>query len=322
MDNDNDLSLKKYEPILKMWEEKHRYFHTLDHLKNCFNLILNDKTLNKDERTFLLNVSIYHDCVYVPGANDNEEKSAQVFREYEKYNFDKDFINEVSDFIIATKYYDVNYKHPLFEKFKRIDCSILYEQSLEKLFEYDYQIFKEFQSFNFEKFKVERIKFLDSVCHLNNKLSILKERLSFWKPNVGVYAGSFNPLHIGHLNIIEKSEKLFDKVIIAKGKNPDKTNNQLLLNNGLIFSMYEIHTFDGLLTDFITNLEKTYNVTLIRGLRNGYDLDYEKNQLYFLKELKPDIKVVYIPCDKEFEHISSSSLRGLQKFSNIDKYIV
>ena len=56
------------------------------------------------------------------------------------------------------------------------------------------------------------------------------------------------------------------------------------------------------------------DVTVIRGLRNGHDLDYEANQLSFLKEIKPDIKVVYIPCDKKYEHISSSAIRSLEKF--------
>jgi len=52
---------------------------------------------------------------------------------------------------------------------------------------------------------------------------------------------------------------------------------------------------------------------LIRGLRNGYDLDYELNQYEFLKQMKSDLKVVFIPCDKEFGHISSSAIRALYK---------
>ena len=56
-------------------------------------------------------------------------------------------------------------------------------------------------------------------------------------------------------------------------------------------------------------------MTLIRGLRDVNDLLYESNQISFLKELMPDIKVIEIICDKEFSHISSTAIRNLQKFN-------
>jgi hypothetical protein len=54
-------------------------------------------------------------------------------------------------------------------------------------------------------------------------------------------------------------------------------------------------------------------VTIVRGLRNGADLDYEVNQLRVMKDQKPDIKMIFIPCDIRFEHISSSMIRAMEK---------
>lgn len=48
-------------------------------------------------------------------------------------------------------------------------------------------------------------------------------------------------------------------------------------------------------------------------MRNGADLDYEINQLRFMTDMKPDFKVVYLPCDKDYEHVSSTAIRQLLK---------
>lgn len=147
---------------------------------------------------------------------------------------------------------------------------------------------------------------------------------------IGVFCGSFNPMHVGHFNILQKTLEIFDEVIIAVGINPDKYSEidsqriELIRFrlNGL--KNVRVEQFTGFLTDFIETIEEKDNkVVLIRGLRNGADLDYEVNQYRFLKDLKPDIKVIFLPCDKEFEHISSSAIRNLEKIKpgSGDKYI-
>jgi len=127
---------------------------------------------------------------------------------------------------------------------------------------------------------------------------------------IGIYAGSFNPLHIGHVNIIQKASRLFDKLIIAQGINPEKNNEQWERDPRIT------HQYDGLLTDFINRIESEYGyeVTLVRGLRNSTDLKYEETQLAFLRDFKPDLQVIYIPCDTEFKHISSSAIRMLSHY--------
>lgn len=139
--------------------------------------------------------------------------------------------------------------------------------------------------------------------------------------NVGVYCGSFNPFHVGHLNILQKAEQIFDKVYICRGVNPDKDNKFVKMPSLKCYNF----VYNGLLTDFLNDLEEvnpTESFTLIRGLRSSADFESEKIQYRYLQSLKPDIKVVNIICDAEFEHISSSSIRMLQQYGKGEEYIV
>ena len=130
---------------------------------------------------------------------------------------------------------------------------------------------------------------------------------------VGLYCGSFNPFHKGHLNIYHKAQKLFDKVVACQGINPEKSSEvaKLFHVDGV-----ETQQYFGLTTDLIAEYEAWGNqVTLIRGLRNGYDYDYEMNQIEVMRDLHSvRLQVILIPCDREFTHISSSMIRALQKF--------
>ena len=149
---------------------------------------------------------------------------------------------------------------------------------------------------------------------------------------IALYPGSFDPFHIGHLNILEKSEKIFDKgnVIVAMGVNIEKQidDDGFGNDNDLIIIDKEwnakelkkkINREVIVYTNFLHELVEKYeaegfNVVIIRGLRNGADLDYEVNQKRYVDDFKKGINYVYITCDREFEHISSSAIRKLEKF--------
>jgi pantetheine-phosphate adenylyltransferase len=134
-----------------------------------------------------------------------------------------------------------------------------------------------------------------------------------------VYPGSFNPFHKGHYNILQKAERIFDKVIIARGVNPGKDKTTYELPEVLRYR--QIETYEGLLTEFINDLG--YDVTTIRGLRNGSDLQYELNQYRYLQELGgKNISVTAIFCDMEFEHISSTGIRQLEKYGKAGEYLM
>jgi pantetheine-phosphate adenylyltransferase len=168
-----------------------------------------------------------------------------------------------------------------------------------------------------DEFVVRRNEFLEK-----NAGTIYYEKAAITRRyNVGVYAGSFDPIHIGHQSIIEQAEKVFDKVIIAIGQNPEKEPSHSSAD--YFFPYHQMVHYQGTLTDTLIRLKTPFsNITLIRGLRNGYDLSYEMNQLKFMRDMDPNIKVVFIPCDPKYEHISSTAIRGLAKIGKADQYRV
>jgi len=137
---------------------------------------------------------------------------------------------------------------------------------------------------------------------------------------LGVYAGSFNPFHLGHADILFKARRVFDEVIIAVGKNTGKNDEIVEPVLGDKCNGCRVMRFSGLLTDFLNELELNTEakIFLIRGLRNGNDLEYEDNQLQFLKEMYPSLEVVFFRCDKKYNHISSTALRALKKVSEAE----
>jgi pantetheine-phosphate adenylyltransferase len=109
-----------------------------------------------------------------------------------------------------------------------------------------------------------------------------------------IYVGSFNPWHKGHQDVLEKAKKIFDIVDVKiYGKD-----------------------FKGLLSEYLKN--KNY-CAIIRGLRNGYDLQYEQNQQYWYEDLGISIPIVYFITDRKLSHISSTAIREVQQCLKIKK---
>jgi pantetheine-phosphate adenylyltransferase len=173
------------------------------------------------------------------------------------------------------------------------------------------------QHVDFIEYRMQRISFLEQQSS-NEKIVALLDYVKTNKPNIALFAGSFSPFHKGHYNVLQKAEKIFDKVIIAFGKNPDKTIPVWPIPKTV--ANRQQTSYDGLLTDHVNSLG--YEITVIRGLRNSTDFQYEQNQYRYIQELKPDIKIVNIFCDKEFEHISSSGIRTLEKYNKHHNYLL
>ncbi len=180
--------------------------------------------------------------------------------------------------------------------------------------DHEMEQFKIHQSIPLKKYIKERLTFLKTQKHAE----LSSDYLRHFKPAIAVFAGSFNPFHKGHYNILQKAERIFDKVIIAFGQNPEKGSRHHKVPESL--KNRQLESYNGLLTDFLGSLG--HEVVVIRGLRNSTDFDYEQNQYRYIQELMPDIKIVSIFCDKEFEHISSSGIRTLEKYNKHRNYIL
>ena len=200
--------------------------------------------------------------------------------------------------------------------FNDINAQLL-KSSFDKQLENEKNVFNSFQKHDYKVYLPKRIETLNKN-NSGGELTALIAYLNQYKPSIGVFAGSFNPFHKGHYNVLLKAEKIFDKVIIAFGDNPDKETRKWPIPQKIGNRQFE--NYSGLLTDFVDSLG--YDVTVIRGLRNSTDFQYEQNQYRYIQELKPDIKIVNIFCDKEFEHISSSGIRTLEKFNKHQNYLL
>ena len=188
------------------------------------------------------------------------------------------------------------------------------KQALDACIKQELEQFRLNQFLKLKEYVSLRLAFLKKQP--NNELS--SAYLQQFSPKIALFAGSFNPFHKGHYNVLQKAEKIFDKVIIAFGQNPDKTERDWPIPTSI--QNRQIEHYDGLLTDLVASLGE--ELIVIRGLRNSTDFQYEQNQYRYIQELMPNIKIVNIFCDKEFEHISSSGIRTLKKYDRHQNYLL
>jgi pantetheine-phosphate adenylyltransferase len=296
--------------ILERYEESHRCYHNIDHI--CYVL---DKLSPHSKNDTLFLAAVFHDIVYDPKSQTNEADSAELFlKEAASAKLDSNTKQEVKQLILDTKTHE-----PSGELSKiLIDADLaIFDESFDKLIEYEQKVFKEFQFVDFKIYREKRVEILQHYNH-NGRLDALISYVKHHHPKIALFAGSFNPFHKGHFNVLRKAEVIFDKVIIAFGKNPDKPERHWPVPKTLQFHQMEEYT--GLLTDLVSSFG--YDITVVRGLRNSTDFQYEQNQYRYIQELMPDIKIVNIFCDKEFEHISSSGIRTLEKYNKHHQYIL
>ena len=273
-----------------------------------------------------------HDVIYNPRSADNEDASREFFDRHVKPGCP--FKEVVGEGIEYTKYQGLKKpKSEIIRTFLLMDLKGLFTGDMKRLLVDEKKIFREYQWVDYAIYRDTRPGLLvhtaENYCWLLPKreqaaslerVRAFADYLRARRPNVGVYAGSYNPFHIGHMNILHQAEKIFDKVIIAVGMNPEKADQQSwqavaqerteAITKQLPF--HQVEAFRGFLADYLERKAKDQDVTLIRGIRDGFDLRQEVIQLRYVQELYPDLKVVYIPCKKEFEHISSSWLRLLE----------
>ncbi len=130
-----------------------------------------------------------------------------------------------------------------------------------------------------------------------------------------IYAGSFDPVTNGHLDIIKRAAKLNDEIVVAVLVNSEKTpmfsveeRMDMLAECTKDIEGIEIKTFSGLLMDFAEQEEAT---ALVRGLRTVSDFDYEFRMAALNKRQNAQIETIFIMAGTEYSYISSSSVKEI-----------
>jgi len=136
---------------------------------------------------------------------------------------------------------------------------------------------------------------------------------------IAVYAGSFDPITNGHLWMIEKGIKLFDKLIIVVGENPSKkymftqkeriaiVENAIKIYNDFNYNIKVCGSDMRILVKWARILNANY---ILRGIRSSDDYNYEKNMRHFNYKLESSVETVFLMPPKEIEDISSSFVKS------------
>ena len=129
---------------------------------------------------------------------------------------------------------------------------------------------------------------------------------------IAVCPGSFDPITLGHLDIIERASELFDKVIVLVMSNSAKrcaftVNERIELIKKCIKSdNIEVDTYSGLLVDYAKKKKAT---AIVKGLRAVSDFDYEFQQALINKSLYPKVETVFLTAKGENMYLSSSMVK-------------
>ena len=128
-----------------------------------------------------------------------------------------------------------------------------------------------------------------------------------------VCAGTFDPITMGHLDVIERASRIFPRVVIAvatnAGKNPLFSLEEriaLVRESTGHLKGIEIESFSGLLVDFAESVKVRM---IVRGLRAFSDFEYEFQMALTNRKLKPEIETIFLMPKQDYSYISSSNVR-------------
>lgn len=135
------------------------------------------------------------------------------------------------------------------------------------------------------------------------------------KTSVAIYPGSFDPVTNGHLDLIERGQKMFDRLIVAVLKNLEKeplfsVNERLEMLREVTrrWESVEIDVFEGLLVDYA---RKRGAGVILRGIRAISDYEYELQMALMNRKLEPGLETVFMLPAESFSYLSSKVVREI-----------
>ena len=141
------------------------------------------------------------------------------------------------------------------------------------------------------------------------------------RERVAIYPGSFDPVTLGHLDVISRGRRLFDRLVVAVGRHPGKESlfspeERVALTQRLVEAMaaetpdgaaVEVRSFGGLTVDFAQEVGAT---AILRGIRNLSDLQYEVQQAVTNREVA-GLETVFVVAGQSFAYTSSSLIKQI-----------
>jgi pantetheine-phosphate adenylyltransferase len=128
-------------------------------------------------------------------------------------------------------------------------------------------------------------------------------------PVIAIYPGSFDPITNGHLDLIQRGSRMFDRLIVAVLRNDAKKalftveeRKEMLCEVLHVYPHVEVDSFDGLLVDYASARQAT---VLLRGIRAISDYEYELQMALMNRRLRPEIETVFMMANEAYSFISS-----------------
>lgn len=148
---------------------------------------------------------------------------------------------------------------------------------------------------------------------------------------IGLYPGTFDPITLGHLDIIKRSASLVDHLVVGVSTNPSKnpmfsleerirmTKREMVAISDEVSAVIEVKPFDSLLMHFAEEVEAS---VIIRGLRATSDFEYEFQMTAMNEQLNPDIETVFLMAHPALQAIASRLVKEIAIYDGeIDKFV-
>jgi pantetheine-phosphate adenylyltransferase len=141
-----------------------------------------------------------------------------------------------------------------------------------------------------------------------------------------IYPGTFDPITYGHLDVLARATRLFDRVTVAVADNPGKSplfsaeaRRAMIRPNVEPLGPVEVTIFDGLLVDFALRLQAQ---AIIRGLRALSDFEFEFNMALMNRHLEPRIETIFVMPNEQFGYTSSTLVKQVARYGgNVEHFV-